>query len=228
MPPAEPASDSRAPLDPETPPGAFPLPPQPGLPARLRGRNSSLAPETNSSLAGEEREKELFSQIMSGAREQTTSLGELRARADALAVPEKVMRPDEALSRAAGTVQSEEGWSNNLDESGNPRWLTLFPPERGSENDRIEPESVLPPSLKIPPEKPDRQKDEPQQQQPAGLLQSLLVRLRLRPPPPSDAIHPYTRRARPMRGFFRMLLLAAILAMIYHIISQRGWVPRLF
>ena len=226
MPPVTPDSDDREPLTPKTSSAASSTPRFDG-PARPPEKDVPAAPEVLASLAEEEYEKELFGQIMSGAREQATPLRELQARADALAVPGKILKPDNASAPAAETGEKEGDWSGGLDRSGNPRWITLSLPEREPENG-ITPESVLPPSLKASPEKPDQQKDEQRQQQPAGLLQSLLDRFKLRPRPSSDNVRPHARRARPMRGFFRMLLLTVILAMVYHILSQRGWVPRLF
>lgn len=42
--------------------------------------------------------------------------------------------------------------------------------------------------------------------------------------PPTAAPH----KPRPMRSLIRMLLVTAILGMLYHILSLKGWVPRLF
>lgn len=228
MPPVTSKPDDRDSLTPETPSAPPSTPPRPDDAAPLPEDDASTAPEVRASLAEEEYEKKLFGQIMSGAREQAIPLLELRARADALAVPGNHMKANDASPPAAGAGEKEANWSGELDISGNPRWITLSLPEREPEHDRITPESVLPPSLIITPEKPDQQKNEQRRQQPAGFLQSFLARLKLRPQPASDNVHPYARRARPMRGFFRMLLVTAILAMIYHVISLRGWVPRLF
>ena len=228
MPPASPNPDDRNSRIPETPPAASSAPPRPDGAAPSPEEDAPMTPEVRASLIEEEYEKELFGQIMSGAREQATPLRELRTRADALAVPGKHPQANDASVPAARAGGKEASWSDELDISGNPRWITLSLPEREPEKDRITPESVLPPSLKISPEKPNQQKDEQRRQQPSGLLQSFLARLKLRPQPASDNVHPYARRARPMRSFFRMLLVTAILAMVYHIISLRGWAPRLF
>ena len=169
--------------------------------------------------SAEERDRALFDQIMSGARDQTTPLRDLHAHADALTVPGK--NPATGI-QADGDV--EHDWTGAMDGTGNPRWITLSAREPESEDGRIMPESVLPPPLIPLPETPEQQ-GRPQR---AGLLRTLLDRLKGRPRSPADRPLAHTRDIQPMRGFFRMLLLTAILGMLYYILSQRGWVPRLF
>ena len=183
---------------------------------------SSLHPENHvpsSPEAAEERDRALFYQIISGARDQTRPLRDLHAHAEALAVPGK--------NPATGTLadaDAELDWAGAMDSTGNPRWITLSARETESEDGRIVPESVLPPPLIPLPETPEQQ-GRPQR---TGLLRTLLDCLKGRPRPSSDRPLAHTRDIRPMRGFFRMILLTAILGMLYYILSQRGWVPRLF
>ena len=182
----------------------------------------SLHPENPapaSPEAAEERDRALFAQIMSGARDQATPLRDLHARASALAVPGK--NPVTG-SPSDGGVETD--WAGAMDSTGNPRWITLSVREPQSEDGRIVPESVLPPPLAPSPE-PSEQEGRPQR---AGLLRTLLEHLKGRPRSPSDRTLAHTRDIRPMRGFFRMVLVTAILGMLYYILSQRGWVPRLF
>ena len=185
---------------------------------------SSFEPHLkNPALAGpesaEERDRALFERIMSGARDQATPLRDLHAHADALTVPGKTP----ATGAPAGDAV-EDCWTGGMDSDGNPRWITLSVREPESEDGRIVPESVLPPPMLPSPGTPEQQ-GRPQR---AGLLRTLLERLKGRPRSPSDFTLAHTRDIRPMRGFFRMLLVTAILGMLYYILSQRGWVPRLF
>lgn len=169
--------------------------------------------------SAEERDRALFDRIMSGARDQATPLHDLHAHADALAVPGKAPATD-----APAGASGKSDWTGGMDNAGNPRWITLSVREPESENGRIVPESVLPPPLLPSPEAPE-QKGRTQR---AGLLRTLLNNFKGRPRPPSDRTLVHTRDIRPMRGFFRMILVTAILGMLYYILSQRGWVPRLF
>lgn len=183
---------------------------------------TSLHPENHTPSgpeSAEERDRALFDQIMSGARDQTTPLRDLHTHAEALAVPGKNPATDTPADGDA-----EHDWTGAMDGTGNPRWITLSVREPESEGGRIVPESVLPPPLIPLPETPEQQ-GRPQR---GGLLRTLLDRLKGRPRSSSDRTLAHTRDIQPMRGFFRMLLLTAILGMLYYILSQRGWVPRLF
>lgn len=176
-------------------------------------------PAATGPKSAEERDRALFDQIMSGARDQATPLRDLHARASALAVPGKDPIPDAPAGDSEGN-----DWAAGVDGTGNPRWITLSVREPESEDGRIVPESVLPPPLLPSPETPEQQG----RTQRTGLLRTLLNNLKGRPRPPADRTLVHTRDIRPMRGFFRMILVTAILGMLYYILSQRGWVPRLF
>ena len=176
-------------------------------------------PAPTGSASAEERDRALFDRIMSGARDQATPLRDLHAHADALTFPGNRTAADAPANASAG-----QDWTGGMDNAGNPRWITLSVREPEAEDGRIVPESVLPPPLLPSPETPEQQ-GQPQR---AGLLRAMLERLKGRPRPTSDRTLAHTRDIRPMRGFFRMILVTAILGMLYYILSQRGWVPRLF
>lgn len=179
-------------------------------------------------LDEEGREKELFRRIMTGAREQETPLRELHARTMELALPHKAGTGDAAAISAATEIFEtkffENEWRSGLDSSGNPRWITLSVPEHGEEG-TIAPESVLPPPVEMPSKSPF-QKEDTSSKKPTGSRYSLQEKT-----PESSrsgGMHPQFRRPRPWRNFFRMLLIVAILGMLYHILAQRGWVPKFF
>ena len=187
--------------------------------------NTPTARETRRILAEEEYQKDLFRRILSGARDQATSLGELHAGANALGAPDQTDREPDPSSPE--TPEAAPPWAADLDNSGNPRWITLSVQKEDPENDRIVPESVLPEPVETSPAKPEQQEGGSRHKQ-AESPRSLLDRLNIPPRFKPEEKRPAGRRPRPMRGFFRMLLLTAILAMFYHILAQRGWVPRLF
>ena len=191
--------------------------------SRPEQADPSAASEVQKMLDEEEREKELFGRIMADAREQETPLRELYARTTELAVPHKAGTGDAAAVSAAAETAEDE-WSSGLDSSGNPRWITLSVPEH-DEEEGIAPESVLPPSLE-PPSKSPYQKDDKSQKKQAGSRHS--SQGQTTESSRSGNIHLRPRRPRPLRNLFRMLLAVAILGMLYHILSQRGWVPKLF
>ena len=184
------------------------------MPSPHPEKHAPTSPQT-----AEDRDRALFDQIMSGARDQATPLRDLHARADALTLPGKNPATDAPADDAV-----EHDWAAAMDSTGNPRWITLSVREAKSEGGRIVPESVLPPPLIPSPATPEQQ----EQPQRAGLLRTLLDRLKSRPRSPSDRTLAHTRDIRPMRGFFRMILVTAILGMLYYILAQRGWVPRPF
>lgn len=184
-------------------------------------------PSARDIFALEERESELFGRIMSSAREQTTPLSEIHGRTMDLAVPEKVL-PSNVSSplEEKDATASEARWTGGMDGDGNPLWITLSVPERNPEEDRIVPESVLPEPIKKPQDKAKQKKQPPAPQRP-GLLQSLLWPFKDHSQSAPDK-NAFVHRPRPMRNFFRMLLVTAILGMFYYILSRQGWVPRLF
>ena len=217
MSPFERQPEKRLPVKPDT---DF-EPSSPPLPASLE-EDTPAAREARRILAEEEYQKDLFRRILSGAREQTTSLEELYAQADSLASPSG---KDHALSPS--TPETDSPWAAALDSDGNPRWITLSVPEPSPEDGRIIPESVLPAPITPATDKSEQQ-EASSRHKPSGPFQSLLARLNVRPQPTSGKAMPHSRRPRPMRNFFRMLLVTAILGMLYHILAQKGWVPRLF
>ena len=219
-------SEKQSALDAATAPEASSQPPRPDISLReMERKGLSNAPEVQRMLDEEAYEKELFGRIMSGAREEKTPLSELHASTTRLAVPHKTGTEDADVLPAEADISQDDEWNSGLDGSGNPRWITLSVPEREEESGVLTPESVLPPQVE-PPSKSPYQKDDKSKKKSAGQRRSSQEQT----PEPSrtGGMRPRSRRPRPVRNFIRMLLAVAILGMLYHILSQRGWVPQLF
>lgn len=217
----------------------FPLPDMSSA-QRWRGGNADAA--TPAALAAEqEREHDLFRQVLEDARKPDTPLRDLFAGLTRLGTPG---RPEEEYRKAAERCAEEAlQWQDSLDEEGNPRWISLTLLERRSEEKGIRAGSVLPDEKESAAPKDRLRKDQgpdaPIPKRENFLFSSLefIVR-RFRKdseeerPNPDDlyrgkgTIPPL--RPQPMRSFFRMLLVTACLGVIYHVLSKKGWVPKLF
>ena len=192
-------------------------------------------------MAEQERELEQFRRVLEDARNRDTALRDLFSGMIRLATPGV---SEEERQRAAARCEEETlRWLDSMDEEGNPRWISLTLVDRRSEAGGIKPDNVLPDDQESAAPKDRLHKDaEDSSEIPKRenfLFSSLefIVRRfkkdgkedRPKPgdvyrgkgtlPPPSP---------RPMRSFFRMLVVSICLGVIYHILSRKGWVPRIF
>jgi hypothetical protein len=188
-------------------------------------------------------EQDLFARIMSRARDQESSLRGLRLLSNELASPinpETRRNPaatcgedmrgapakrngQNVASRSDASGESEEDWASGMDSDGNPRWITLSVPERSPDAGRIAPDSPLPRSLAAPPATPRQTRGERQK---SGGRRAPCAQQGKREG--FSAAHAGARRIHPMLAFFRMLAVLAVLGVVWHFLSQRGWLPRLY
>ncbi len=205
------------------------------------------SPEEPRSLASleEEQEETLFRHIIAQARDPKQPLRLLSDQARALC------NPHAPPSRPEGRDDNHASWHNSMDRDGNPAWISLSLPQREEEQESAAPKDALPEESAAPssswgklPFSITSGKDSPRKNAgkhaPVAGSQSIAGRFFSKNPEQPDtpaarilreregkgSLTP--RKARPLRGFFRILLITAILAMIYHILAQQGWVPPLF
>ena len=192
-------------------------------------------------LAEQERELGLFRRVLEDARNRDTPLRDLFSGMIHLAMPGL---SEEERQRAAARCEEETlRWLDSMDEEGNPRWISLTLVDRRSETDGIKPGSVLPDEQESAAPKNRLHKDaENSSEIPkrenflfSGL--EFIVRRFKKDgkedrPKPGDVYRGKGTlpppRPRPMRGFFRILVVSICLGVIYHIVSRKGWVPRIF
>jgi hypothetical protein len=166
----------------------------------------------------DEHESSLFRHIMSGARKQENSLRELCRLTNGLAGANN----DTMTALSATSVECpliEEAQPYDMDDAGNPCWISLPAQEQT-------PKNALPRPVKLFSKNSERQSAK--QPQPLAHLRNRAAQDA--DYPQADGAPPlsFTRRIRPMRGFFRMLIVAIILGLAYYFLSQKGWVQRLF
>ena len=188
----------------------------------------------------QEREEQLYRHALARAQNADTPLADLFELALALRGAEEAERSAQARRLAEEAL----AWRDAFDGEGNPLWITLAPHEEREE--QTEPQTILPgPAESAAPKgtlrlgnSPDAEKREiPARDNPLFDALDKTVRYitgtpRQEPALPKD---PYQGRGtlpppkpRVLSGLLRMLAIGACLAVIYHVLSLKGWAPRLF
>ena len=91
-------------------------------------RSSSEGPDAQTLLLEHNREEELFQHIIGEAQHEKTPLEELLKPTLHLAFPHA---KDSDLEHALSTIKTRSAeWQNNIDQDGNPCWISLSLPER--------------------------------------------------------------------------------------------------
>jgi ADP-heptose:LPS heptosyltransferase len=203
-------------------------------------RGAPDAPDAEEILLEQLREEEIYRSILLAARQEESSLESLFFPAATLAYP----KADEALVRqvAGRDADTMLRWRHELDEDGNPRWISLHLPERRDADGNLAPGSILPSGEEgaVPPEKgPTATNTSPEERK--GFLSRMLRRFTpMREAETRLTINPYerfraSRAAAPPssplgRFLFRLLritLFAVILFEIAQILLHWGLLPEL-
>lgn len=151
---------------------------------------------------------------------------------------------DERRTLAKKLAKDALAWRNAFDDDGNPLWISLAPCERQKENS--EPESALPDEAENAAPKGGLRLDDnggkgkkkiPTRENLLFNALDALVR-RISGTPRQKAFLPRTLHAgsvalpppkrQMLTGCVRMFALGVCLAVIYHALTLKGWVPRLF
>jgi len=184
-----------------------------------------------------QQEEALFRHIMDEARNESSHLDDSLRDFMRLAFPNA---GEDDIERAVATVKaSTASWQNAYDKEGNPCWISLTLPERDESDEGLQPGGVLPSEAESagPPKTDIEGKAEKDRERPGffkrlfgGASSSVDPR---RPPvtPASIAAGKGTippPKPRPLRGFIRLAVLAAVFAVIYHMVVVRGCTPKIF
>ena len=121
---------------------SFENPPAAGSLLTCAWRSALDAPDSDEILLEQLREEEIYRSIMFTARQEDSSLESLFFPAATLAYP----KADESLVRQAAGRDAATmlRWRHELDENGNPRWISLHLPERHDAGEAPTPGSILP------------------------------------------------------------------------------------
>ena len=152
------------------------------------------------------REEELFQRIMGEAQYEKTPLDELLRSTLRLAFPHA---KDSDLERALGMIRARSAeWRNNLDQDGNPRWITLPLRERDSAKDTEQAGATRPPDTKDATRHSNKD----------------ATRLPDTKDDTKDA-DPPKEKAKPtfLGGLIRLVVFAGLVLLAYHILVVRGW-----
>lgn len=188
--------------------------------------------------AQDERDNALYAALLLRASDGGTSLEELYLDACRLAS----QQPREALREEAERyIRNLERRSRlyeqlaEQDSEGNPLWISLTLRERRDDG-RVEAPGVLPSGLEVAVPK-DHVTEKREEKDPESGLFGLVVRLlrrltrsgvkRPQSPLKSRGVVPPPDPS-PMRGFFRMLLLGAAMALAWYVLQRYGIVSSLF
>mgnify|MGYP003623400000 CR=1 FL=1 len=200
-------------------------------------------------------EAALYEEILAKARDSGSSPDELLRLTAALAFPGACAPPARPANGAKNPPALDDLQKKDeadcmrldlarVDRDGNPGWISLTLPQRDDDfmNGEAErgPGSAWFQETDAPTsygrtgqgrKYPGMRSNGGQVLQPEGVLSGLLRRLSGK----GEQEHSYAqssfqsrRPPRPLRNFIRMLLVTAILGMLYHILSLKGWLPRLF
>lgn len=211
---------------PEPAPGPAASPSSPGSLIVLAWRRSADAPSLEEVLRAQREEEDLFRQTLELARQEEQPLAELYLNMERLAYP----TADPALLRKAAERDAYRAlhWREELDEDGNPRWISLSLPERRDPDSQLAPASVLPDERTTAAPLEDGAAPPPVAER-RGLLGRLLNRAKGSPREETDAAQsPYARlraaRAKPpkapsplKRFLFRLLRVVLFLIIIYEL-----------
>lgn len=184
-------------------------------------------PAREAFLTEQLREEEGFSRLMEQARTEDVPMQTLFQEAMCLFSPG--LKGDDARTAASRYEKNMRMWREGVDHEGNPLWISLTLSQRQDDEDGIRPESIFPKDAGSAASKSKDKRDGPA----VAKHRPLLVRVFQRFFGKKDDVSPGARGEavsppRPVRRFSRLILVAVILALLYHICMQRGWVPRIF
>jgi hypothetical protein len=109
-------------------------------------RSSPEGPDAQTLLLEQSREEELFQRIMGEAQHEKTPLEELLKSTMRLAFPHA---KDSDLERALNEIKARSTeWQNNVDQDGNPRWISLPLRERNNSKTKAQPSVARPSATK--------------------------------------------------------------------------------